>query len=135
MDVALGVNASQTVHQLEGDDDYRLNLEFAFFERLLEFLQVDAQKLHDQIVVVLVRAVRVEPWEPDSSVPVSRYRLAVVLLHLLLLNFGVELHSLRILVLDAVLLQRFPLGELHHVFHEGDLPLEFGLVLARLLHL
>ena len=59
MDIALGMDALESVHKLKSNDGCGLNREFAFLERLLELLQVDAQKLHDQIVVVLIRAIGV----------------------------------------------------------------------------
>lgn len=68
VNIALGMNTIQTIHKLESNDNYGLNLEFAFFERFFEFLQVDTQKLHDQIIVILVRTIGVQPWESNSSV-------------------------------------------------------------------
>ena len=49
---SLGI--SEAIDELKSDNDDRLNLELALFERFFEFFQVDSQKLHHQIVVVLV---------------------------------------------------------------------------------
>ena len=86
VDVALGVDARQAVHELQGNNDNGLDLEFAFFERFFQLLQVDAQQLHDQVVVILVRAIRVQARKANP--PVFRNGLHIprrILLLLLLL--------------------------------------------------
>ena len=60
--------ALQPIHELQCDDDDCLNLELALLERFFEFFEVDAEQLHHQVVVVLVRAIRKKTGEADPTV-------------------------------------------------------------------
>ena len=51
------MNAREPIHQLQRDDDDGLDLKLALFKRFFQLLEIDAEELHDQVVIVLVRAV------------------------------------------------------------------------------
>lgn len=47
VDVSLGVDTVKPIHQLQSNDYYSLNLEFAFFERFFKLFEVHTEELHD----------------------------------------------------------------------------------------
>jgi hypothetical protein len=98
-------------------------LKLALFKRLLQLLEIAAQQLHHQIIIIGIRAVRKETREANPPV-FGRW------LGLLLLEACVECDNFRVLIVDAIFLQGSFLGKLHHVLHKRYLPLELGLVFA-----
>jgi len=57
----------QPVHELHGHYNQGLQLESGVFQALFQLFEIFSEKLHDQIVVFVVRAVRVETGKSDSS--------------------------------------------------------------------
>ena len=138
MNIALGMDTVQSIHKLQSNDYDSLNLELALFERFLELFQIHSKQLHYEVVVVLIGAVTVQTREADPSILLSKGRLRAVLGHaalLLLEQFLIQLNRLRILIMHAIFSERLLFGEFHHILHETDFSLKFGLILTRLLHL
>lgn len=52
--VALRVDTVQSVHELQSNHNHSLDLEFAFLERFFQLLQIDAQQLHNEIIIILI---------------------------------------------------------------------------------
>jgi len=119
VDIPHRMETLQSVQKLEGDDDCGLLFEPILLERFLEFFEVDSQQLHHQVVVVLVRTVRVEsgkanpPVSIDSGLAIGSFDHVGLIGH----EFGIDLDCLGILVVDAVVSEWLPLGQLHHVLH------------------
>lgn len=132
MNIALRMNTLQPIHKLQRNNDHGLYLELALLKRLLQLLQVNAEQLHHQVVIVLVRAVRVKSRKANPAILRNgRDRSGgALLLLLLLLQLGIKLNGFRVLVLDTVFLQRLLLRELHHVLHQRYFPLKLRLVFA-----
>ena len=104
MNIALRVNALQSIHELECNNDDSLNLELAFFEWFFKLFQIYTEKLHHQVIIVLVWAVRKQTWETDPTIFWDRTYWAgrTLLLLLLLLKFSIKLNSFRVLILNTV---------------------------------
>ena len=68
VDVPLRVDTGQAIHKLESDNGCGLDWKLAFFEGFLQLFQVYSKELHNQVIVILVRAVRVEPREANPPV-------------------------------------------------------------------
>ena len=87
-------------------------------------------------MIILVGAIRVESWEPDSTILVYRWLSVNTLGHVWLVSHQlcIKLYGFRILVVNAVITKRLSFSQLHHIFHQRDLSLELALVLARLFH-
>ena len=73
------MNRLQPIHQLECNDYGGLDGEAALFERFLELLQVQTQQLHDQVIIILIRAITVEPRESDPAVLGGGSRLLLLI--------------------------------------------------------
>ena len=137
MNVALRVNALQPIHKLQRYDYNSLYLKLALFERFLQLLQIDSEQLHHQVIVILIRAIRIQPRKADPPILGNHGYGAsrALFLLLLLLQFGIQLNGFRVLILHTILLQWLLFGKLHHIFHKRNFSLEFRLVLTRFLHL
>ena len=54
VDVALRMETFEAVRELKGTYDGRLSCELALLETLLQLLEVVAEELHDQVVIVSI---------------------------------------------------------------------------------
>ena len=137
MNITLGMDAVESVQKLECNYDYCLNWKLTFLEGLLQLFQINPQKLHHKIVIVLIRTIWVKSGKSNSSVFRGIYLRCASLLRklLLLLKFSVKLYCFRILVIDAVFSKRLFLLQLHHVFHQRNLSLKFRFVFTWFFHL